>query len=211
MLVFSRSKALYGFTLAELLIALAILGIIAVFTIPKLLQVQHDKRMNAVTRETMAALTSALSAHRYKGKLNADTQLSDLLPYLNYIRLEDVTSPDCFMDAAGGNPILIPCSDQLVNDISLVRLHNNALLMIANFIKFGGATSSNGIPILLDPDGVWTGRGDSIWLVLYFNGRITSYEHCMPTTNYSANGSTSTPCTTPMPAWTKDPPWFRGD
>ena len=40
-----------GFTLAELLIALTILGVIAIFTIPKVLQSQQDTRYSAAAKE----------------------------------------------------------------------------------------------------------------------------------------------------------------
>lgn len=42
-----------GFTLAELLIALTILGVIATFTIPKILTAQQASTYNAIAKETM--------------------------------------------------------------------------------------------------------------------------------------------------------------
>jgi prepilin-type N-terminal cleavage/methylation domain-containing protein len=51
-----------GFTLAELLIALAILGIIATFTIPKVLSSQNNAKRNALFREAIAALNVATYA-----------------------------------------------------------------------------------------------------------------------------------------------------
>jgi prepilin-type N-terminal cleavage/methylation domain-containing protein len=46
-----------GFTLAELLISLGILGVIAVFAIPKILHAQQDTKRKAVFRETIALLS----------------------------------------------------------------------------------------------------------------------------------------------------------
>lgn len=48
-----------GFTLAELLIALALLGIIAAFTIPKVLQAHAEQERVAKLRETVATLENA--------------------------------------------------------------------------------------------------------------------------------------------------------
>lgn len=39
-----RQPGYFGFTLAELLIALGILGVIATFTIPKILSAQQDSK-----------------------------------------------------------------------------------------------------------------------------------------------------------------------
>lgn len=51
-----------GFTLAELLIALAIMGVIATFTIPKVLSSQNNAKKNALFREAIAALNDATYA-----------------------------------------------------------------------------------------------------------------------------------------------------
>lgn len=52
-------KPVTGFTLAELLIALGILGLIAIFMIPKLLNSSQSGQKTAVFKETIAALSEA--------------------------------------------------------------------------------------------------------------------------------------------------------
>lgn len=48
-----------GFTLAELLIALGILGVLATFTIPKMISSQQSTQKKAVFQETIATLNEA--------------------------------------------------------------------------------------------------------------------------------------------------------
>ncbi|MCE3235965.1 MAG: hypothetical protein K0Q50_2145 [Vampirovibrio sp.] len=52
-----------GFTLAELLISLSILGIIATFTIPKLLMNQRVSAYNASAHESAASISGAYQQH----------------------------------------------------------------------------------------------------------------------------------------------------
>lgn len=63
-----------GFTLAELLIALAILGVIAAFIIPKLLVAQQDQKRIAIFKETIAIL--GYNANMYCQSGIKDTTLS---------------------------------------------------------------------------------------------------------------------------------------
>ncbi len=62
-----RKPQASGFTLAELLIALAILGIIAVFTIPKLLNAQADARNKALFKEDFALISGASATLMNRG------------------------------------------------------------------------------------------------------------------------------------------------
>ncbi|MBL8031855.1 MAG: prepilin-type N-terminal cleavage/methylation domain-containing protein [Candidatus Doudnabacteria bacterium] len=50
-----------GFTLAELLIALVILGVIATFTIPKVLYANQNTKYNAIAKEAMGTIRPSLS------------------------------------------------------------------------------------------------------------------------------------------------------
>lgn len=76
-----------GFTLAELLIALTILGIIAVFTIPKVLVAQQDAKYKAMGKEFAGMVSGAYQAYKLSNGYNATMQVKDMTPYLNYVKV----------------------------------------------------------------------------------------------------------------------------
>ncbi len=103
-----RTSAQKGFTLAELLIALALLGVIAAFTIPKVLQSSGSQEAQAKVREAVATLESAYYNKQIQGTLDTSatanaTPLTDL--YANLIgSLNTVANaPDDVAAAANGN------------------------------------------------------------------------------------------------------------
>ena len=67
-----------GFTLSELLIALAILGLIATFTIPKILQSTQNQSLRASLKEAIAAVSEIA----YEGSLSGGFNESYNAPYL---------------------------------------------------------------------------------------------------------------------------------
>lgn len=68
----------HGFTLAELLISLAILGIIATFTIPKVLNSQADSQRVSVFKECYSVLSEVLYNSRlYNADLSTDTAVKN--------------------------------------------------------------------------------------------------------------------------------------
>lgn len=71
-------KRVSGFTLAELLIALFILGVIATFSIPKVLQSQNNTKRIAVFKETIAAFSEAY----YVGWLTNEVTEANVATYL---------------------------------------------------------------------------------------------------------------------------------
>lgn len=80
----------FGFSLAELLVVLLILGEIATFSIPKLLSSQQEQRKKAVFRETLASLYDFLYSGNLRGDFSdgqawEDPTRSLLLQRLNYI------------------------------------------------------------------------------------------------------------------------------
>ncbi len=126
-----------GFTLAELLSALVILGIIASFTIPKILNGQQDGRRIAVFKETIAAINQAGYNQALRGNLPRITgntyrfNQDDLFPYINAIKYCDTDS-----SAQGCWDIPIQGAEANMDDEPGFIMHNGA-----SVIGLGGASS----------------------------------------------------------------------
>lgn len=76
-----------GFTLAELLIALGILGVIATFTIPKILISQNGAKRVAVFKEVIATLNVVLQQGRLEGVVTDSNLGTYYLNHLNAIKI----------------------------------------------------------------------------------------------------------------------------
>jgi prepilin-type N-terminal cleavage/methylation domain-containing protein len=96
-----------AFTLAELLIALAILGVIATFTIPKVLQSQQDSKKTAIFKETIAAIAGVVQSSLLTGDGPPRTQYMWPLfqKHLNYIKhcTTDAIAEGCWIDRSGSS------------------------------------------------------------------------------------------------------------
>jgi prepilin-type N-terminal cleavage/methylation domain-containing protein len=195
----TKFQRLSGFTLAEVLIALAILGEIATFTIPKILSSQQNQRYNAAAKEAIAAISAAYQLYIYNGgSITSSMHAKDIIaPYLNYVSIDTVTDIDASPTSGsasyscGTNP-----------DNNCYRLHSGALLRPSN-CSLGGTSSLYAAQFLFDPDGVNTGTKHSLTIFLYTNGRITSRAQV-------ENGTTGgNGCAGPwVPDSAADPSWF---
>ena len=189
-----------GFTLAELLIALAILGVIATFTIPKVLQVQESSEYNAKAKEFAGALSEARQKMLAEGTWNGSTRNSDVWPYLNYVKVESTMLVDAWQ-----NSTTMDCSTR-----SCYRLHNGAVAHSGSgALNIGGVENTSALSFHIDPDGKVTTDGSAgtpgkgLILFIYYNGRIRTYGTVLNNTCSSAQ------CWVPVPA--ADPPWFSWD
>lgn len=193
-------KRPFGFTLAELLIALAILGTISTFTIPKVLNAQQDGRYKAIAKEAIAAVSGAYAAYSLSNTPTGATKAKDLIPYLNYVKYRtDLVIDDYQTSTTLGCTTSDPC----------LILHNGAVLHLGN-VSFSSTAVTNAIRFYVDPDGTITdgasgdpsasAQGKSLQMYLYFNGRVTSRGGI-------DNGTcTSNGCINAQPTY--DPPWF---
>lgn len=193
-----------GFTLSELLIALAILGVIATFTIPKVLQSGQDGRSNAVAKEAAAMVEGAYTAYKAQKQPAAGTGMEDLTPYMNYVSVDTVST----IDWLNGFPEY-SCTPSVVR---CLRLHNGAALLYwtNSFINFGGTANTNAIQFYIDPDGVYggatTGPSKSVSITLYYNSRMTTIG---TQDNGTTNGGSGGGVGGAHPTW--DPAWFSWD
>jgi prepilin-type N-terminal cleavage/methylation domain-containing protein len=189
-----------GFTLAELLIALAILGVIAIFAIPKVLQSQQDQRYKAIAKEAASTLSIAYSQYI---QANGTSQFTDesLLPYLNYVAQ---ASNGLVVDSTQGN------TSWTCNGASpkCLVLHNGAILYYWTNNAFYSANPT-AIHYNVDPDAVYsgstTGPGKAVRFYIYPDGHLRTQATVDPGTNYGTPGSwgVTNPCST------CDPPWFE--
>jgi len=186
-----------GFTLAELLIAVVILGIIATFTIPKVLVSKQKQDWIAGAKETAGTLSSAYQLYQQNHTVTAATGPNDLMPYINYVKLETAT----LIDHSYGN-LSIDCSSAGLN---CYRLHNGAILNYNTANRFGTLDNNHFIYWEYDPDGKYSGTtngpGKCAVFELFYNGRLIEAEETSTSyfTNYGAGDST-------WPAVTSD--WF---
>jgi len=188
-----------GFTLAELLIALAILGVIATFTIPKILTAQQDTQQKAIGKEVAGMFSGAYEAYKQQnnGSVPITTTAWHLTPYMNYVRVDTASTIDrSYNDGTIDCSITYPC----------LRLHNGAALLFdpGSGGEIGNTAATNALYLYVDPDGISnpsnTGPGKSVVFWLYYNGRLTTWGNLIPNT-YSGNANYG-----PEPG--RDPPWF---
>lgn len=189
-----------GFTLSELLIALAILGVIAVFTIPKVLQAQQGSAFKSAVKEVAGTVTQAESAAQLAGTLSQNSTFGDLTPYLNYVKYDTVTVID---DVQTGSNRTCGAGSWVC-----LRLHNGGIISYHLAQSFAGTGTTNGIYFYFDPDGKETdgttnGPGKSVNMFLYYNGVIRTKATAQPNTVNSFG--------TYNPVANLDPPWFSWD
>ncbi|MEB3288120.1 MAG: type II secretion system protein [Vampirovibrionales bacterium] len=190
---------LKAFTLAELLIALAILGVIATFTIPKVLTTNQNAQKNAMAKEVIASVSGAYEAYKSENGVSATTKLKNITPYMNYIRVDTTSTID-----ADEGLTSYTCS----STAPCLKLHNGSIIKFFDDC-FGNSTNTNMIWYSYDPDGQYsgstTGPGKGIGMAFYYNGRQTTVDGLSnpSQTDYSCNGSLNpeTPASGYIPSW----------
>jgi len=176
-----------GFTLAELLISLSILGAIATFTIPKIITSQATSKYNAIAKESAAMVSEAYQLYQLQNTVSSTAGVEQLTPFMNYIATDSSTIID---DKQTGGTYT--CGGGSAN--YCLRLHNGGILRYGRSVtyNFGGTNATDVVWFDIDPDGTTDGTtngpGKAVEFYLYYNGKIT-------TRGYVTN-----------PAL--DPPWF---
>ena len=166
------SKSTKGFTLAELLIALALIGVIAVFTVPKVLNAQGNKEYIAKAKSAAASLAAAYSNYRLDYGTNNNITGTHIGAYLNYVKIQ--TSNEEIDDHFSASNT----KDCDSNDYCYV-LPSGGVIRTATTESFGDVNSTtSAIRFYFDPDGKVTtdgsagSPGKSVRFHLYVNGNV---------------------------------------
>jgi prepilin-type N-terminal cleavage/methylation domain-containing protein len=160
-----------GLTLAELLIALGVYGVIAAMTIPKITTSFNNTVYESTGKEAIGAVTDAYTQYRSNNRLAAAFEPSMLLPYIG--------SAKPFTGIIDDNPGWgsLDCSD--VN-MRCVQLHNGAVVVADQYAELTGTSNLHATYVMIDVDGRYGGMttgntgGKAVSLLLYANGFITS-------------------------------------
>lgn len=187
--------------MAELLIALVVLGVIFALTIPKVLQSQNTGRYNAAAKDVMLTIDGAYKAYMMENTAGAATRGSDLTPYIDYVRVDTTTVIDDNPTDGTG----LACSSTAWD---CLQLFDGGILLypkISNH-SFGNTYATNGTWFQFDPDGKnlnvntvdGPGKGLEFWL--YYNGNIR--------TRSTINSATCTQNGCFNPVSNADPSWF---
>jgi len=162
-----------GFTLAELLICVTILGEIAAFAIPKIIYSQQNSRFNAVAKEDLATLAQAYQVLSLNGRVSQNTTAKDLITYINYTKYDTSSLIDDVYGYAG----TVSCD----STNPCTRLTNGSVIKF-NACSFSGTTpNTNVIEVYVDPDGTVTSSGaansdgKSVRGYIYYSGRIATW------------------------------------
>jgi prepilin-type N-terminal cleavage/methylation domain-containing protein len=175
----SKSK---GFTLAELLIALAILGVIATFTIPKILDSSTNGKLTSIAKETASMISGAYSSYKQNSTpaFNMMATQTNMADFMNYVRVAQATTAGAFQTPASGTNFSNGCTANLASATPCLVLHNGAYLQFDSAATFGtdpapnNPASTSFINFNVDPDGTGAQAG-AVTFILYYNGRITTY------------------------------------
>lgn len=198
-----------GFTLAETLVALLILSIISVYSIPKVLRVTNNNAYDAAYKEFFSSIASAHNLHKARGLLNTNTLGTDLTQYINYVSVDTLSTT--LIDQSYGTAGTTNCAP--TPGVMCLKLHSGAILRFSHHAFCG--TGNQAVRMHFDPDGKVTtvtagatDAGKAMNVFLYYNGRITTFDSINPSTE--TWNSVCGVVTVVNPTVGTTPEWFTG-
>lgn len=192
-----------GFSLVELLITLAITGILAAFTIPPLFLVSaasQSGKYSAIAKDTAFMVLAAYEQYRASNPAIATTvSISNLTPYMNYVKVDTTSIIDSYNGATTDNCATV--------NFTCLKLHNGAMLAYQNLESFNGNNTTNAIYFKIDPDGIQMDNttnspGKALVVFLQYNGVLHSWGTLPATVQSSVWSYSASPAS--------DPLWFTG-
>jgi prepilin-type N-terminal cleavage/methylation domain-containing protein len=122
-----------GFTLAEVLIAVALLGIIAMFVVPKLLSIQTMETRRVVFKESAAAISQVFYTALQNGELDENTSSTYFVSHLNGLKkcIGNSSAEGCW-DLARQGPIV---GGPEHTEPGVVLANNAQIVGINNFFR----------------------------------------------------------------------------
>lgn len=195
-------NAARGFTLTELLITVAILGIISAFTIGKVLGgPSSDQKFKTEGKGALVEIQKAYTLYREDYAPLATTTFGAITPYMNYVKTDTTSSIDAYVGSSSAKSCSSPYACLLMHDGGLVRYNVTS-------DSFGSTATTQAMYVYFDPDGIYSnttdGPGQSVMLYLYYDGAVKSTDQ-VRTGTYDQYGTVYNPHATR----TYDPTWWN--
>jgi prepilin-type N-terminal cleavage/methylation domain-containing protein len=187
-----------GFTLAEIVVAMGVLGVISTFNVTKVLTAQQATRNTALAKEAASTITGAYQEYNRNNRQSTNTTLVNIMTYVNSAKL-DTTSTVQRIEPWGAT-----ANKACTSPTVCYQLNNGAIIFGTDDHHFSVNDSLHSITFSFDPDA--GGPEIGVTFYLYYNGRFTSQKTMANNTVICWYGPT---CATYTPIATGDPSWFR--
>jgi prepilin-type N-terminal cleavage/methylation domain-containing protein len=176
-----------AFTLPELLIALAILGLIAAFTVPQVLDKINSKQALTMANDAKLLISSAFADYEFaNATIPTSFKLDDLATYFPYAKNLSAGGENISIDCPPlGTSFTMGCSGSAPRTASLTaasanytiyRLKNGAVVVFPKTWTINGSTALHALPFVVDYDGKQTTKSDSVEYWLYANGNVLTQQ-----------------------------------
>jgi type II secretory pathway pseudopilin PulG len=146
---------------------LAILGVIASFTIPKVLESSTSAKYTACAKEAASMVSGAYSSFKTDVGAASTTTAGAFTSFMNYVATSTTNNN---ATVPSGETAIDNCS----TNITCLLMHNGGTLAYHNSASFGGTATTNAIYFNFDPDSTGSAAG-GVTFVQYFDKRITTY------------------------------------
>jgi prepilin-type N-terminal cleavage/methylation domain-containing protein len=205
-----------GFTLTELLIAMAVLATIMVMITPMVVSRLGTKKLQSQATQVMSDVSKAYGLYiRQNGMVvPGTTRAADMMRFMNYVRTvrgETTCTNDgdqCIQvltGAAENEVTSVPCS----NEHPCLLLQNGGYLQYGRDAIFptGNNTQLSAIVLNFDPDG--PGIQPATTFYLYENARLTTAPWALPA-NTVVQATPQSPTSAPANVQFSDPEYLWG-
>ena len=223
-----------GFSLTEVLIALALVGFVAALAMPKLGDLGMNNRRLSTVKSTIFLLSSAVAEMQAEGTMiQVGDTFEALLTTVDFKQRYDTsaTATTFVMDAppatvmtwgtAGPGVFTLTSSNTATASMKVIDFKNGATLAYSTSFRFDGQSDLDAIPLLLDVDGVLkngvaanTGGAPNpnaaraaVELWLYADGGIRTSQTLKPGTKMRY--FSGLPLTVATPLANADPLWLK--